>query len=492
MTCKTLPHIHVKSKNWNPRTRRRLKSNHKKVKRHLSPVCFRFDTPGAKDALENIGTLRIADNKANGKWSLKEYSSRKADESRVGNFVMSEELKAKLCKGFVCRTDKSSFSAKGFSNRDIDAHVKATVNPTHLGNRDKFHGKKIDRTSKSLGDLGRMSRSLGSQDFLSIFPRMTQARTSIEKFPRKKTISGKSLFLTSSSQSINKINLFPFNRPLDCKESEKVQSLGRLPHPSPVTDEEKNVNDPEEKVVTDHLQEMKVRRKRESKNIKSISKEEHYAYERLFTYYNEKVRNAAKAGSLKNTLMTRSLLSPRRQSGESLTINQSLENVLNHAADRKLGNDKKLGTDGKHGPEHVAIHVTGTELNLSGKNSLPYDSEKNEKTSPLGDLSCSDTHNGVLFAPVNEQTGSGYSQNNCLSTDDITEEFASSIDLNNHGIKSVHFRGEERRIWLNDMEPAESFITAAVRPVDRYEIPRTKNCRLPILGQKIRTNTSWL
>ena len=499
MTCKTLPYIRVKSKNGNPRIRRRAKSNHKKVKRQLSPMSFRFDTPGIKDTLENIGTLRIADNKTNGKRSLKGYSSRKGDEPRVGNFVMSEELKAKLCKGFVCRTDKSSFSPKGISYRDIapndmNGHVKVAVNPTPLGNRrETFYDKRIKRTGQNFEESGKMSRSLESQDFLSFFPRMTQGPNYIEKTPRKKIISGKSLYLTSSSQSINKINLFPFNQPLNCKEStvKKAQSLRRLLHPSPITREEKNVNDVEEKVVTDHLQEMKKHGKLESTNMKCISNEEQYAYERLFSFYNEKVRDAAaKPGNLKNALMTRSLISPRRKSKESLTISQSMENVLNHAGDRKFGNDKKLGTEGKDGSKHVAIHVTGTELNLSGKNNLSCDSERNEKTSLVGDLSFNDTRNGVLFAPVDEHIGLEYGQNNSLSTDDITEEFASSIDLNDHGIKAVHFRGEEKRIWLNEITPPESFMTASVRPVDRYEMPPTKACRLPILGQKIKTNTS--
>ena len=491
MTCKALPCIRVRSKEGNSQMLRFSRRHNRKKKRQISPMGYRLDIPVIKDALENIGTLKISHNSETAGFK-DSYSNGQEIQTRVGSFVMSEDVKNRLCKGFACRNiENGSLSPRPASYRevaskDIGIFVKNSARSARMGAERRFNRQKLNNYGENVDRRNNIA-SDENKDIFALLPKMNLAFNHVDKVPRKKVIAGQSFHLTNSAQTIKRVNLFPFNQPVVGKEPivKRTESLQRPLYTSPVPDEEeKPPENVEEKVVADHLQEMKIHGNFESKNQKGTPGEKQYSYESLLSYYNDKA-NVVKNDGIEKALMTASLISPQKPQRKLVdnSQHQTLENHDKYRAGKKGGANRYSGT----GTEN-AIAVTGRELNLAGKHNSLSDLYVNEKTPPVSrQLSGNGTRIRPNFSLEDDKLLRGYDPDFTFS--DILEEIE-SLDLHQSKSKTVHFDEKEDRFVSNEIASSAPFIAKSAKPVDRYEVPASKSCRLPIIGQKITTNAT--
>ena len=494
MTCKAVPRKIMKSVEKSQKLRPSKRSNFT-VKNQATPVDLCVDASSSKSTLDNTGTLRFVDNRRLGRRFFKDIMKYRVDGARVGNFIMSEDLKLRLCKGFVCRTtDKFASSSQARTFQDFPSsenpiYVKAAMTPTDFGNQEPCFGK-VKRANNTLEKKNTMPESLESHDFFSLFPRMISQPHYTDKMPRKKEIAGKLFHLTNNSQTIKKINLFPFIHPLVSKGKtvRKSHSASKLLHCSTDVNADTSIRHLEEKVVADHLQDIGKLGHFKFSSFRDPSSEEQYTCESLFSYHNKKVSySVTKTGSLKTALVTKSLSSSHQKSrerpSEDPSNTQHLKDSLEPVGDGKTPDEKKLESVNKQGVEHCAIYVNGKELNSPGKPSVLNNVQGYRRISPEG------KHTGIeskrIFSLVDEDIIIGHNQDISVLTNAEVELLSSSVDLTQRDAKAVHFEEDDGGVWSIDFTSYEPLAAKATLTVDRYKIPASKPCRLPVIGQKM-------
>lgn len=497
MKCRTLPLMRVKPHEVGSQMLRFSRRNSHKKKMNRSPLSFRLDVPVIKDALEDIGTLRIAEN---GK-RMTYACSRNEIPSRVGNFILSDDLRNRLCKGFVCRSfHKSpvptSTSHRDMACKDVSICAKTAAIPSP---RDDVKSPHQQRMIKSHKHLVHQSKNVSNyeQDVFGLLPKMSQTNFNVDKIPRKKTIAGRAFHLANSAKTISKVNLFPFGNPVDDKnESERKDGTPNRPlYPSPVPDEDNKLVEPsEEKVLVDHLRDMKGQDSMDPEDRTPNGTEDKYAYESMLSFYGNKVRdNTSKPYCIENTLLTTGLLSspPKPKEKKSREAMAELDEKSGTGSKCKVEKQKrtvkKSFLDEEAGTEH-SIHVTGKELNFTEKGRLPSELSMNERTPPVSrQLSGSESGDRPGVIPLHEKSSTEF--DNLYMSDDLFDNFT-SYRLNENRNKTVRFEEKESKFWSNEVASIVPFIAKSSKPVDRYDIPTSKSCRLPIIGQKITANTN--
>ena len=490
--CKAVPQAIVKSAEQ-CQMHRLSKRRNFSIKKQTNSMDLCLDAFSSRSALDNTGTLRLIDNRRLGRTLMKDFLKYRVNGARVGNFVMSEEVKVRLCKGFVCRTTDKLASPTRASTYPVlpssenSVYVKAAVTPNHLGNQESCFDK-VKRAHNRCEKKSRMPGSLESHDFFSVFPRMISHPHYIDKVPKKKEIAGKSLHLTTNSQTINKITLFPFIHPLDCKDrvARKSHSAAKLLLRSVNANEDSSIKHLEERYVADHLQEIEKVKRFKSSNFRDTSSEEQYAYESLFSYNKKVSDDIAKARSLKTALVTNSLSSSHQRSKKRPTEDPSRTlrfEDLEPAGDGNSPKEKNLESVSKQKVKHSTMYVAGKEFNFPGKPISLTDVQGNLIIPPEGRHP--DIERKRIFTHVDENIILGRSQDNGVVTNDEVELISSSVDLTQHDAKAVNFEDNDGELWSIDFTSYEPLAAKDILPVDRCNIPASQHCRLPVLGQKI-------
>ena len=465
-----------------------------------------MDVPAVKETVSYTGTLKLDDidcisnrnnNNNNNNNNSTHFGTRRV---RVGNFVMSKDQQKKVCKGFVCR-HFHKYSGEFLSSKNQtpltdkregdNVKVKKVIGFVRPSRRNERAAKYIQQqTNKDSEGIHREEEKHKGVRFESVDPTEVDIRTLPklnskprypERRPYKKTVAGKTFHLTTSLQTIKRVDLLPFQGPTVEKIAKEVKeiALQRPLYTTPIQNEEglERNESPDEKLVTDHLQEIQKQSTSGLVGGKDANIEEKYAYESALVYYQNKVDKDVEA-----VLSTTSLLAKQNDI-------QLAKNKISNK-----GTDAKLVTKSETFPKKTAIE----EVHIIGKSSLPNDfsllvdgeefslersrAKKNEKS--------------TLKLPGLQATWHDDENCNSFIKSEGVRHFVTPLDsiTPSENVKSVRFDIEGNATWsldsLDNYETSFVLDTASSKLLDRYEVPATKECRLPIIGQKIQTNSS--
>eukprot|EP00112_Aurelia_sp_Birch-Aquarium-sp1_P011354 Seg2388.4 transcript_id=Seg2388.4/GoldUCD/mRNA.D3Y31 product="hypothetical protein" protein_id=Seg2388.4/GoldUCD/D3Y31 len=499
MTCHTLPLKKVKAKKGNSQMIRFQRRLSQKKRNTSSKMSYRMDVPTVKEAVSNVGTLKLDDidfiSSSNN--SAHFETTRRV---RVGNFVMSKELQKKVCKGFVCRNfDKISREFLNNQNqtsvaneRDVDnVKVKKVIGFVRPSRRRERAAKYIEQQAQKDAEGGesthreegkhkgiRVESVDSTEDDIRALPKLNSKPRYPESRPYKKTVAGKTLHLTTSLRTIKRVDLLPFQGPHDKRSAQEIKeiALERPLNTTPIQNEEglERNESPDEKVVTDHLQEIQKQGTTGLVGGKDVNIEEKYAYESALVYYKNKMDKDVGA-----VLSTTSLLAKQNDT---------------HRPQNKIsgkGADVKLAMKSDNLPKKIPIE----EVHIIGRSSLPNDFISSFDEDAFSSKK-SNAKKIALKLPGLQNTLHDEENYNGFTRGEGAHHYVTPLDsyIPSENAKAVRFDMGGNATWsldsLDNYETSLALDTASAKLLDRYEVPTTRECRLPIIGQKIQTNSS--
>eukprot|EP00795_Rhopilema_esculentum_P015016 gene15016-6175_t len=279
------------------------------------------------------------------------------------------------------------------------------------------------KSKRQLGSLG--TRNANSTLLSKNFPLNVYRLNS----PSKKVIEVKTYHLTCSLQSINRVSLSPFKSPSNQRHVHRITmpTSSSMLYPSPeLSDDEDSPVSPDVQVVADHLQEMKSSDDNGPVECSNVSNEEQYAYDSALMYYVSKVKSTEGNSKIDGAL-----------SATGRNVMQEFPTAIGQIESSRLRND--------------------TVEPLLVSDSFPS----------ITSFPTALTHNNLTYNSVD------YIEDSDLS---YTEQ-----------LKVVRFGDRDEQHFMNDISFSMPVESSPAKLVDRYEIPTSNGCRLPIIGQKITT-----
>ena len=436
-----------------------------------------MDIPSVREILSSLGTLQVHDAE-DGELVARSGDISSSPVMRTGNFIMSSESKNKLCKGFACRgTSEVSkprkqlpthcFAWETKKERPFGIQVRKML---ELSKHSIANSTKPD--SKSRRELGSLStRNANSTLPSKKFPVNVYRLNS----PSKKVIEGKTYHLTSSLQSVNRVSLSPFKNPSNQKYVHRItmptSSSVLYPSPEPSDDEDSQVS-PDIQMVADHLQEMKSNDDNDRVECSDVSNEEQYAYDSALMYYVSKVKTAEGNSKIDSALSATGLFSEKPQMAKYASKTGQRD------ANTRVKRKQKSASDLRN------VHVTGRNVMQEFPTTIDPTESSRLRDDTVEPLLVSDSFPSITTFPAalthNNLTHNsvGYIEDSDLSH---TEQFNSPSEAG----KVVHFDDRDEQHFMSDISFSMPVESSAAKLIDRYEIPTSNGCRLPIIGQKI-------
>ena len=471
-------------------------------------MSYRMDVPAVKETVSDAGALKLDDidcisniNNNNNNNSNKHSNSTHFETRRVrvGNFVMSKDLQKKVCKGFVCRhfhkysgeflssKNQTPLTDKREGDNFKAKKVIGFVRPSRRNERaaryvqqQKYKGSEGTHREKEKHKGVRFESVDPTEVDIRTLPKLNSKPRYPERRPYKKTVAGKTFHLTTSLRTIKRVDLLPFQGPTVEKSAKEFKeiALQRPLYTTPIQNEEglERNESPDEKLVTDHLQEIQKQGTSGLVGGKDANIEEKYAYESALVYYQNKVDKDVAA-----VLSTTSLLAKQNDI-------QLAKNKL-----PGKGTDAKLATKSETFPRKTAIE----EVHIIGRSSLPNDFGLlvDEDVFSLERSRAKKNEKSTLKLPGLQATWHDEEDYNGCIKSESGRHFVTPLDsiTPSENVKSVRFDMEGNAAWsldsLDNYETSLVLDTASAKLLNRYEVPTTKECRLPIIGQKIQTNS---